>query len=426
MSLEALSLSVVKTRRMLYLVFATITLLVLGLIYAWSIFAKPLGAQFNDYAPLLPTVFQVSMFAFCVSAIFGAELIRRTSFKLAIIVAAIFLGAGFLLTALGAAWGVWSLFLFYGILAASGCGIAYNAIISLVSAWFPDKTGFCSGVMMMGFGLASLIFGSLANSMFSFMPWQTVFIIIAAAGVIIMVALALIVPQAPANIAQLLTGQEATEQTVVSKTSPTQSQNILSTKVFWLYCGWATLVIACGLTLIGTSAQGVEALDPSFAYGALLVGLVSTVNGIGRVINGLIFDKVGLVPVMKIGAFLSIITMVGLALSFVSHNWIIYIIAGILVAFPYSGVPVMGSAYARQRYKGADFAKNLGIANLNIASAAVINIVIVALIGSPASLTTGPIIYGILAVLAAIALVFSFAFGKAYRTDLKRIKEELS
>jgi OFA family oxalate/formate antiporter-like MFS transporter len=280
----------------------------------------------------------------------------------------------------------------------------------------------------MGFGLASLIFGSLANVLFGIMPWQTVFIAIAALGVLIMVALAIIVKPAPANIEQLLTGAKASAVASTPKASPTQQQGILTTKVFWLYCGWATIVIACGLTLIGSSGQGAQALDYDPGFAALLVGLVSTLNGIGRVINGAIFDKVGLVPVMLLGAVFCIVTMAALALSFLATVPLLYVIAAILVAFPYSGVPVMASAYARQRYGAGDFAKNLGIANLNIASAAVLNIILVAIIGSLpglADLGSTPV-YTVLAVLALVALLFVFFFSKAYKDDLAHIKNELS
>jgi OFA family oxalate/formate antiporter-like MFS transporter len=415
-----LPLATIKTRRILYLAFATATLLVLGLIYAWSIFASPIGGQYPAYGGLLPQVFQVSMFAFCVSALFGAQLIKRTSARLTIIVAAVLLGVGFVLTAYGASWGVWALFLFYGVFAASGCGIAYNAIISLVNPWFPDKIGLCSGVQMMGFGISSLVFGSIANAMFTVMDWTGVFVVIALVGVIVMIALALVVRPAPADIAARLglTGAAA-----AGGDGPTRRQNILTTKVFWLYSGWATVIIACGLTLIGTAKQGAELLgvDPGFA--ALLVGLVSTMNGIGRVLNGAIFDRLGLVPVMVLSAATAIVTMAALALSFAAALPLIYIVAAILVASPYGSVPVMASAYARQRYKPADFAKNLGIANCNIASAAIINIIIVAVLGSPTA-GGGAFVYGLLAALAVIALVFAFVFGKAYRVDLAKINDE--
>jgi OFA family oxalate/formate antiporter-like MFS transporter len=424
MDTAALSLATIKKQRMLYLVFATITLLVLGLIYAWSIFASPIGKQYPDYGSLLPQVFQVSMFAFCVSALFGAQLIKKTSARVTIIVAAVLLGAGFVLTAFGAGLGVWALFLFYGVLAASGCGIAYNAIISLVNPWFPDRIGLCSGVMMMGFGISSLVFGSLANAMFGIMDWTIVFLIIAVVGVVVMIALALIVQPAPAGIAAQLGLKGAASAT---KTSPTQQQNILKTRVFWLYCGWATLIIACGLTLIGTAKQGAELLGVEPGIAALLVGLVSTMNGIGRVLNGAIFDRLGLVPVMILSAVTAIIAMAALAFSFTLQVAIIYIIAGILVACPYGSVPVMASAYARQRYLAQDFAKNLGIANCNIASAAVINIAIATFLGSPAATTgNGTLVYGLLAILAVVALLFAFVFSKAYKADLAKIQDELS
>ena len=423
MSETGLSLATIKSRRILYLVFATATLLVLGLIYAWSIFARPIGAQFGDYKPMLLVVFQVSMFAFCVSALFGAQLIKATSARLTIIVAAVLLGAGFVLSALFADRSIWMLIIFYGIIAGSGCGIAYNAIISLVNPWFPDRIGLCSGVQMMGFGISSLVLGSLANFMFDFVgDWVPVFIAIAVLGVAIMVAFAIVVKPAPADTAQVL---GLTSASAAAKQSPTKNKGILGTKVFWLYSIWATFVIACGLTLIGSSAQGAASVGVDVAIGPLIVGLVSTMNGIGRVINGAIFDKLGLVPVMTISAATALLAMIGLAYSLFATLPVLYIVAAILVALPYGSVPVMAAAYARQRYKANDFAKNLGIANCNIASAAAINIVIVSFLGNPQD-ANGPVIYGILAVLAVIALVFVFIFAKAYKADLKQIDGELA
>lgn len=412
----------IRTQRAFYLIFATATLLILGLIYAWSIFASPIGAAYPDYGPLLSQVFQVSMFAFCVSALFGAQIIKKVSARLAILVAAFLLGAGFVLTVFASGSGVWALFLFYGIFAASGCGIAYNAIIALVNPWFPDKIGLCSGVQMMGFGISSLVFGSLANAMFSVMDWSLVFVIIAVAGVTALLLFAFLVRPAPADIAARLGLKGAAANT---REGPTKSQSMLSSKVFWVYSIWATFVLSCGLTVIGTAKQGAEALgfDPSFA--ALLVGLVSTMNGVGRVINGAIFDRLGLVPVMMLSAVLAILTMTCMAFSFADNLQIIYVVAAILVAMSYGSVPVMASAYARQRYSAADFAKNLGIVNCNIASAAVVNIAIVLILGSPVG-ARAPVVYGILAALGLAALGATFVFKKMYAGDLARITEEES
>ena len=425
MSSTELTAGQIKSRRILYLVFATLTLLILGLIYAWSIFAAPIGKTFTEYGPLLPQVFQVSMFAFCLSALGGAQIIKKFSAKAAIIFAACLMGIGFVCTALLAGLGVWALFVFYSLIAGSGCGIAYNAIISLVNPWFPDKIGLCSGVQMMGFGISSLVFGSIANAMFGVMEWTMVFFIIAIVAFVVMVALAFVVKPAPKDLAATLGLQKGA---AAAKESATQKQFILKTKVFWVYCVWATIVIACGLTLIGTAAQGSASLNLDEAifagFGALLVGLVSTMNGVGRIINGGIFDKMGLLPVMILSSILAIVTMVCLSSAMAMQIGPLYIFGAILVALPYGSVPVMASAFARQRFGANNFAMNLGISNCNIASAAVINIIIVAILGSPAG-ENGAIIYGILAGMAVIAFLSTFVFGKIYKTDLATIEKEL-
>jgi OFA family oxalate/formate antiporter-like MFS transporter len=414
----------IKSRRNLYLVFATFTLLILGLIYAWSIFAAPIGMTFTDYRPLLPQVFQISMFAFCLSALVGAQIIKKFSAKISIVCAAILMAAGFILTAQFAGLGVWALFVFYGIFAGSGCGMAYNAIIALVNPWFPDRIGFSSGLMMMGFGISSLIFGSVANAMFGVMDWTLVFMIIALVAFIIMVVLAIIVKPAPKDIALQLGMKSGGE----IKDSPTQQQFILKSRTFWIYAIWAIFIVTGGLTIIGTAAQGAALLrldEMLFAgFGALLVGLVSTMNGLSRIANGIVFDKIGLVPVMLISTVVCILCMTGLSLSLAFNIGPLYIIATILAAFPYGAVPVMASAFARQRYGAKSFAMNLGIANCCIAASATINIIVSAFLGSPVS-ENGPIIYGVLAGFAVIALFGALAFSGFYKKDMETIKKEL-
>ncbi len=415
----------IKSRRILYLACATLTLLVLGLIYAWSIFAVPIGATFTDYGPLLPQVFQVSMFAFCLSALVGAQVVKKYSAKASIILAALLLAVGFVLTALFAGVSIWMLYFFYGILAGSGVGIAYNAIISLVNPWFPDRIGLSSGVMMMGFGISSLVFGSLAHALFGIMDWTIVFMLIAMVAFTIMLILAFLVKPAPKDIGARLGLESAVS---VTKTSATQAQFILKSKTFWLFFTWCTFIVVCGLALIGTSAQGAKVLgldETIFAgFGALLVGLVSTMNGLSRILNGALFDKVGLVPVMLLSAVLAILCMVGLSLSLGMAIGPLYIVAAILVAMPYGSAPVMSSAFARQRFGSQNFAMNLGITNCSIAAAATLNIIISAFLGSPAG-DNGPLIYGILAVLAAGAFLIAFVFNKVYKKDLTTISQEL-
>lgn len=424
MDLADTTLKQLKSRRVLYLVFATVTLLVLGLIYAWSIFAAPIGQTYTEYGPLLPQVFQVSMFAFCLSALAGAQIVKRISAKAAILIAALLLAIGFVITAFFAGLSIWVLLIFYGVFAGSGVGIAYNAIISLVNPWFPDKIGLCSGILMMGFGISSLVFGTLANALFGIIDWPVVFIGIAAVAFVVMTLLAFIVKPAPADLGAQLGITSAKGST---EDSPTQKQSVFKARSFWTFWLWSTLVVVCGLALIGTAAQGAATLhldEALFAgFGALLVGLVSTMNGLSRIINGAIFDKAGLLPVMRLASVCAILSMVGLSAALAMGVGALYVVAAILIAFSYGSAPVMGSAFARERFGAESFAVNLGITNCNIAIAATINLIIGAILGSAAG-ENGPLIYGILAVFAVVSLLATFVFARVYRADLAVIVEE--
>jgi len=426
MNATELSSENINSKRVLYLVFATLTLLVLGLIYAWSIFAGPIGGAFENYTPYLSQVFQVSMFAFCLSALIGSQIVKRFSAKAAIILAAILLSAGFTCTAFFAGMGFWALILFYSIFAGSGVGIAYNAIISLVNPWFPDRIGLASGIMMMGFGISALVFGSLAGVLFGMMDWSRVFLVIAAGAFVIMILMAFIVKPAPKDIGARL-GVPPIAAGVGE--SPTQQTFILKTKAFWMFWVWGILIVACGLTLIGTSAQGAAFVETgttgnAVAYGALLVGLVSTMNGISRIVNGALFDKIGLVPVMLFSCVVCFLCTLGLSLSMSMSIVPLYIVAAILIALPYGSAPVLSAGFIRQRYGAGNFAQNLGIINLLIAIAATLNIIIGAILG-PAASANGPIIYGILAGLTLIAFIGTLVFSRQYKADVATIKAEL-
>lgn len=56
----------VKRKRVAYLALATAGLLVLGLVYAWSIFATPIAVQYGWDKGSLQLVFNIAMICFCV------------------------------------------------------------------------------------------------------------------------------------------------------------------------------------------------------------------------------------------------------------------------------------------------------------------------------------------------------------------------
>ena len=82
---------------------------------------------------------------------------------------------------------MWLLYLSYGGLIGLGVGFSYNAVLGTVMGWFPDKKGFASGVLLMGFGCSTLIMGNLADRLFhSAMSWRTTYLQLGAATLVVL------------------------------------------------------------------------------------------------------------------------------------------------------------------------------------------------------------------------------------------------
>jgi OFA family oxalate/formate antiporter-like MFS transporter len=157
-----------KTVRWVYLLWGTVMLLFLGLLYAWSVFRRPLSEAFADWTTSqLSMTFTISLIFFCIGGFFSGHLIRRTSARTVALLAAALLFFGFFgasrLASGDAGHALAKLYIYYGVLCGTGVGIGYNSVISTVSRWFPDRPGTASGMLMMGFGMGGIILGNVVS-----------------------------------------------------------------------------------------------------------------------------------------------------------------------------------------------------------------------------------------------------------------------
>ena len=141
--------------RTMYLITGVFAMLFSGVLYAWSILKIPFKEVFMWSDSSLALNFTLTMCFFCLGAFFGSIICKRIGVKFTLIIAGILVGLGFGLTSLLNADMLILLFIGYALLAGTGIGISYNVIVSTVCAWFPDKKGFCSGCLMMGFGIST-------------------------------------------------------------------------------------------------------------------------------------------------------------------------------------------------------------------------------------------------------------------------------
>ena len=150
-----------KLNRWVYAVIGVIVLLLAGLVYAWSVMSKSIAASRPDWsAAQLSLTFTLVMAFFCVGCLIAGILAKKVSPRIYVIISGVLFLAGFLVAATtGASPAL--LYMGFGILCGLGAGFAYNAVMSTMSSWFPDKQGLISGILLMGFGLSAFIVGKV-------------------------------------------------------------------------------------------------------------------------------------------------------------------------------------------------------------------------------------------------------------------------
>lgn len=144
--------------RWLIAIMGTCLQLCLGTVYAWSYFQKPLCDTYNWTNSQVALAFSLAICFLGLSAAWGGiNLPKMGPTKLAVSGGILF-GLGYLLGALALhLQSLALLYIGYGVIGGCGLGLGYVTPVATSVKWFPDKKGFVSGMVVMGFGFGALI-----------------------------------------------------------------------------------------------------------------------------------------------------------------------------------------------------------------------------------------------------------------------------
>lgn len=352
--------------RWAYLVIGVIAMLFAGIIYAWSILKAPLAEEFGWGASQLTLNFTLTMCFFCIGALLGGIVSKKLGTRLPIIIAGIVAGLGFVLTSTLNGGSVVMLYLTYGVMAGLGIGVAYNVLLSIVNAWFPDKKGLCSGVTLMGFGASALVLGNLAASLFDTIGWRTTFVVLGVALCVVLIIAALLLKKPCADVvfpqpkAAKAAGKEIFEARDYT------SGEMLRRPSFWMAFIYLIFMSAVGSSVISFARDLALSVGATVALATTLVGVLSVCNGLGRIITGAVFDAMGRRFTMIAAPALTIVAA-GVTLLAVSiHSLPLCIVGLCLTGMSYGSCPTLTSAFTMAFFGPKNYPTNMSFMNFNI------------------------------------------------------------
>ena len=141
---------------------------VLGSVYAWSVFRTPLVKQFHWSISQVTLTFTICIVVLGFAAFFGGLWLGKVGPRTVAVTGAFLYGFGTLLASLSAN-GLWVLYLAYGVIGGIGLGFAYIVPVAVLVKWFPDRRGFITGIAVGGFGAGALITAPVATRLMASM-----------------------------------------------------------------------------------------------------------------------------------------------------------------------------------------------------------------------------------------------------------------
>ena len=353
--------------RWFYLAVGVIAMLFAGVLYAWSILKTPLTAEFGWSTSELALNFTLAMSFFCIGGLLGAQISKRAGHRVALICAGILSAAGFLLTAFLRDTSVIMLYISYGVLAGLGIGIAYNVLISTVSAWFPDKKGLCSGCLMMGFGASALVLGNVANALFkSTLGWRSTYVILGAAICVMLILSALLLrkPDSQDILPLPKVTRNTAAETFVHQDYTTKQ--MLCRPSFWLAFVCISFLAAVGSSVISFAKDLALSVQAPESLAVSLVGVLSVCNGLGRILTGTLFDSIGRRKTMLLANGLTI-GAAAVTLLAVSIGSLPLCITGLcLTGISYGACPTITAAFTSSFFGMKYFSTNMALMTFTV------------------------------------------------------------
>ncbi len=330
------------------LIIGTFLMLFLGLIYAWSLFAAPLEEAFNWSRSQTSITFSISMTMFCLGSIISGIILKKYSPGSIILFSALLFLIGFYTAS--KIINIPGLYISYGCLCGLGVGLSYNAILSTVPKWFPDRTGFATGTLLMGMGLGSLILGIIVNKAIDLLKWHRAFKILSIVFFAVFLIGSFLIKKPEAESKPVKIRKDIKDYTL---------SEMLKTKDFWMLFIWSVIASSIGLGIV--SNAGYMAIEFGVTTGslALIVGMVSVGNGVGRLLFGAIADRVGGSKAMTIS---NMVFIIGLLLAILANktNIPIFIVIGFIMGgIGYGSSPTLSAALTKEKFGEKHYPLNL-------------------------------------------------------------------
>ena len=355
--------------RMLTLVGTIITQFALGSVYTWSLFNGPLAQKLD--APISEVAFSFGLLSLglAIASSLAGKLQERFGVRNVTIGAGILMALGFWLTA--HADNLMMLYLSAGILVGLADGAGYLMTLSNCVKWFPERKGLISACSIGAYGLGSLGFKFICGWLLSTQGLESTFIIWGVLAMSMIILGALMMRDAPI--------QKTSDNAQLAEKDYTLAQSVRLPQ-YWMLALMFLTACMSGLYVIGVAkdiGEGMVHLSAQTAANAVTV--IAIANLSGRLILGVLSDKMARIRVITLA---QIVSLVGMSILLFTHmNETSFFLSLACVAFSFGGTITVFPSLVSDFFGLNNLTKNYGLIYLGFGIGSVLGSLVASAFG---------------------------------------------
>ena len=264
--------------------------LALGILYTWSVISKGIPEEWGWTQSDKSMPYAIACLIFSLVMVPAGRMQDKLSPRLVATIGGILVGAGMVIASFTTS--PIGYIVGFGVLAGAGLGFGYASATPPAVKWFAAaKTGLIAGIVVSGFGLASVYAAPLTTWLIATFGFKTAILLLGILFLAVVVTLAQILKPPPKGYVPL-GAEPAKKPGIGDKKEEFLPREMLTTVQFYILWFMYACGAGAGLMVISKLAA-IAKLQVNIELGFVLVAVLAIGNGGGRIVAGMLSDKIG-------------------------------------------------------------------------------------------------------------------------------------
>ncbi|MCP3892024.1 MAG: OFA family MFS transporter [Desulfobulbaceae bacterium] len=313
--------------RYLILLSAVLMQMCLGATYSWSVYVQPIKTLTYLQQGPVQIPFTTFYFVFPLTMMVAGSLLPKVGPRISAMAGGFLFGGGWILASHGTENFILTT-LGIGVLSGIGAGLAYIVPIAVCIRWFPKNKGLVTGVAVAGFGggaaLVSQVGGWLMHGLAK-TPFESFFIF----GIIFMITI----------VSAGSVMRYPKDNLTKDQSNQIRVRQLLLHPAFRLLYFSMFIGLAAGFAINANLKELYQGEADGVKLGITAVSLFALANASGRIVWGMIFDKIQATTAIQANLLFQALVLMAAPTALNSSTG--FILIALLTGFNYGGVLVI-------------------------------------------------------------------------------------